>query len=63
MKNTDTVDLVKRLNAIRVEKQQLETRIIKLDNEYNNIVQELWDRIPSLQNDEQMQKIKTKGKN
>ena len=63
MKNTDTVDLVKRLNAIRVEKQQLETRIITLDNEYNNIVQELWDRIPGLQNDEQMQKIKTKGKN
>lgn len=63
MKNTDTVDLVKRLNAIRAEKQQLETRIITLDNEYNNVVQELWDRIPSLQNDEQMQKIKTKGKN
>ena len=63
MKNTDTVDLVKRLNAIRVEKQQLETIIITLDKEYNNVVQELWDRIPSLQNDEQMQKIKTKGKN
>ena len=63
MKNTDTVDLVKRLNAIRAEKQQLETRIITLDDEYNNVVQELWDRIPSLQNDEQMQKIKTKGKN
>ena len=62
MKNTNTVDLVKRLNAIRAEKQQLETRIITLDDEYNNVVQELWDRIPSLQNDEQMQKIKTKGK-
>ena len=41
-------DLVNRLNQIEVEKQ-------KLDLEYNKIVQELWDRIPSLKSDENIQ--------
>lgn len=55
MKEVDTIDLVKRLNAINVEKQQLEIKIINLDNEYNQIVQELWDRIPSLKDDVNLQ--------
>ena len=48
-------DLVNRLNQIEVEKQ-------KLDLEYNQIVQELWERIPSLKKDENMQqKVIKKG--
>ena len=50
-----TFDLANRLNQIRIEKQQL-------DMEYNKIVYELWDRIPSLKTDENMQpKVIKKG--
>ena len=55
MKEIATVDLVKRLSAIDVEKQQLEIKAISLDNEFNAIVQELWDRIPSLKDDVNLQ--------
>lgn len=48
LKNETTLNLAHRLNQIEVEKQ-------KLDLEYNQIVQELWDRIPSLKSDENMQ--------
>lgn len=48
--------LASRLNEIRVEQQ-------KLDIEYNKIVLELWDMIPSLKTDPNVQpKEKVRGK-
>lgn len=44
LKEVPLIDLAHRLNQIRVEQQKLEL-------EHNMIVHELWDRIPSLQND------------
>ena len=55
--NKDKVfELVNRLNEIRVEQQKLEL-------EYNKIVKELWNMIPSLKNDPNIQpKEKSKVK-
>lgn len=44
LKHISTIDLVHRLNEINVERQNL-------DIEYNKIIYELWDRIPSLKTD------------
>lgn len=54
MKNKTTLELVNRLNKINKEINDLEI-------EYNKIVNELWERIPKLKDDVNMQKIKTKG--
>lgn len=48
LKHTPTIDLVHRLNKIDVERQNL-------DIEYNQIIYELCDRIPTLKEDENMQ--------
>lgn len=48
LKHTPTIDLVHRLNKIDVERQNL-------DIEYNKIIYELWDRVPTLKEDENMQ--------
>ena len=48
------VDLVKRLNEIRWEQDKLEI-------EHNQIIKEIWNRIPILKDDENLQpKTKTK---
>lgn len=48
LKHTPTIDLVHRLNKIDVERQNL-------DIEYNQIIYELCDRIPTLKEDENIQ--------
>lgn len=53
LKNIPLIDLAHRLNQIRVEQQKLEL-------EYNLIVNELWERIPSLKDDENIQPKKIK---
>jgi hypothetical protein len=53
MKDKTTKDLAFRLSEIEREK-------FKLDMEYNKIVQELWDRIPSLKDDVNLQKKKVR---
>lgn len=52
MNDKTTKDLVFRLSEIEREK-------FKLDLEYNKIVQELWDRIPSLKDDVNLQPKET----
>ena len=47
----DIKELVFRLKDIEQEKTQLELQIIQLNEEYNEIVKELWDRIPTLKGD------------
>lgn len=44
-------ELVSRLNQIRLEQQ-------KLDLEHNNIIQELWEMIPSLKGDPNLELVK-----
>jgi hypothetical protein len=57
MKDKTLFELASRLNEIEQEKY-------KLDLEYNNIVYELWERIPTLKNDETIQpKKKARLKN
>ena len=54
LENIELVDLVKRLNEIRWEQDKLEI-------EHNQIIKEIWNRIPSLKDDENLQpKTKTK---
>ena len=60
MENKSDFDLITRINEITKEQQQLELKIIKLDMEFNEIVQELWDRIPSLKDDVNLQKKKVR---
>ena len=48
MKDKTIYELATRLNQIMVEQQKLEL-------EYNQIVYELWERIPSLKNDVNIQ--------
>ena len=55
LKQVPLIDLANRLNQIEMEKQ-------KLDLEYNQIIYELWERIPPLKEDENMQpKVLKKG--
>ena len=57
MKVKTIYELATRLNQIMVEQQKLEL-------EYNQIVYELWERIPSLKEDDNIQpKIKYRDKN
>ena len=53
LKHTPLFELANRLNQIEVEKQ-------KLDIEWNQIVLELWDRIPTLQESQDIQPKKIK---
>ena len=74
MKSKSVFELIKRLNEIMAEQQKLELKSLKfseeikterdrLDDEYNSLVLELWDRIPSLKADENIQpKKRIKGK-
>ena len=56
MKDKTLFELANRLNEIEQEKY-------KLDLEYNKIVYELWERIPTLKTDETIQpKKKARGK-
>ena len=55
MEGKTILQLVNRLNEIMVEMDKLEIRSMKLEDEYNQIVYELWNKIPSLKNDENIQ--------
>ena len=53
MKDKTTKELADRLNAIMIERN-------KLDLEYNSIVKVLWERIPSLKDDVNLELKKVK---
>lgn len=53
MKNKTTLELAQRLNAIERQRNEL-------DIEFNMIIQELWNRIPSLKEDVNLQKKKVR---
>ena len=55
LKTTSLIDLINRINQISVER-------MNLDLEYNNIVEELYDRFPDLKHDPNLEKIKIKEK-
>ena len=55
MKEKSTFELASRLNEINAEKT-------KLDMEYNQIIEELWERIPDLKDNENIQKVKRKDR-
>ena len=51
MKNKSLKELTMRLNEITIERVDLEIKLMTLDKEYNQIVYELWQRVPPLKND------------
>ena len=55
MEGKTILQLVNRLNEIMVEMDKLEIRSMKLEDEYNQIVYELWGKIPNLKKDENIQ--------
>lgn len=60
LKDKSIKELVDRLNEINKEKDKLDIEIIVLNDEYDRIVKELWDRIPNLKDDPNLQKVKVK---
>ena len=55
MKDKTVLELAKRLNEIEKERNSIDIRLLELNEEYNKIVYELWDRVPSLKEDIDMQ--------
>lgn len=56
-----TKELVERLNQIMVEQYKLETKMNELDQEHNEIVFDLWERLPHLKDSPDIQpKVKVK---
>lgn len=60
LKDKSIKELVDRLNEINKEKDKLDIEIIVLNDEYDRIVKELWNRIPKLKDDPNLQKVKVK---
>lgn len=50
-----TKELVERLNQIMVERKKLEINIYELDREHDEIVFKLWERLPNLKGDPNIQ--------
>ena len=50
-----TKELVERLNEIMVEQYRLEMKMSELDREHNEIVYELWKRLPHLKDNPDIQ--------
>ena len=50
-----TKELVERLNQIMIEQYKLEMKMNELDQEHNNIVYELWKRLPHLKDSPDIQ--------
>lgn len=64
MKDKSVFELATRLNELTKELNNLELREITLINEYDEIVYELWRRIPTLKDDVDIQpKRKVRMKN
>ena len=55
MENKSILELANRLNEIIKEKNRLGILLNDLDKEYDSIVYELWNRIPSLKEDVNIQ--------
>lgn len=55
MKDKSVFELATRLNELTKELNNLELREITLINEYDEIVYELWRRIPTLKDDVDIQ--------
>lgn len=55
MENKSILELANRLNEITKEKNRLGILLNDLDKEYDSIVYELWNRIPSLKEDANIQ--------
>lgn len=62
---TSTVDLVQQLSAISTQIDNLEMKKMQLEQQYNEIILELWNRFPPLKKNPDMQpigKVKKIGK-
>lgn len=55
METRTTLQLATRLNEITKEHNELELKLVKLEKEYNDIIHELWERIPNVRDDVNLQ--------
>ena len=55
MKSKTTRELVFRLTEVMRGLDELELKRIRLEKEHDDIIYELWDRIPSSKNNEDLQ--------
>ena len=59
LQSMTVAQLCHKLNALMVERNQLDMKLNATNEYFNAIVYELWERIPGLQDDPDMQPVQT----
>lgn len=59
LQSMTVAQLCHKLNALMVERNQLEMKLNATNEDFNAIVYELWERIPGLQDDSDIQPVPT----
>ena len=55
MEHLTNKELIDRFNRILIERNKLEMNLMVLDKEHDDIVYELWDRLPNLKDEPDIQ--------
>ena len=55
MEHLTNKELIDRFNRIIIERNKLEMNLMELDKEHDDIVYELWDRLPNLKDEPDIQ--------
>lgn len=55
MEHLTNKELIDRFNRILIERNKLEMNLMELDKEHDDIVYELWDRLPNLKDEPDIQ--------
>lgn len=55
MEHLTNKELIDRLNRILIERNKLEMNLMELDKEHDEIVYELWNRLPNLKDEPDIQ--------
>lgn len=55
MEHLTNKELIDRFNRILIERNKLEMNLMELDKEHDDIVYELWNRLPNLKDEPDIQ--------
>ena len=55
MEHLTNKELIERFNQILIERNKLEMNLMELDKEHDDIVYELWNRLPNLKDEPDIQ--------
>lgn len=55
MEHLTNKELIDRFNKILIERNKLEMNLMELDKEHDDIVYELWNRLPNLKDEPDIQ--------